>query len=160
MRTIQLTQGMEALVSDEDFEWACQWTWYAHHGHAERYTRKTGGICLHTEIAVHRMGLILGQNEIDHQDRNSLNNQRFNLRIATRTQQNQNRGLFQSNKIGYKGVTFHTQTQKWHSRIRHNRLLVSLGLYKSPEEAARAYDRAAKIYFGEFAFLNFPEEKT
>jgi hypothetical protein len=157
MRTISLTQGREALVSDEDYEWASQWAWYFHHGRAERYTRTTGGIYLHREVAIQRMELILHSDEVDHRDRNQLNNQRYNLRIATRSQQNQNRRVFHSNSIGLKGVAFHSQSQRWHARIRYRKNLISLGLFESAEEAARAYDRAARIYFGEFAVLNFPE---
>ena len=91
---------------------------------------------------------------IDHIDRNGLNNQRNNLRDSTRSQNNANRGLNKNNTSGYKGVCWNKQKQKWHARIRVNYKYVQLGLFDNIKDAARAYNKAALKYFGEFAWLN------
>ena len=49
-------------------------------------------------------------------------------------------------------------SKPWRAYIRHNQKLIHLGMYKTKEEAARAYDKKAVEVFGEFAHLNFPEE--
>jgi hypothetical protein len=46
---------------------------------------------------------------------------------------------------------------RWRARIRVNGKRISLGLFKDEIEAAKAYDRAARKYHGEFASLNFPD---
>jgi hypothetical protein len=56
------------------------------------------------------------------------------------------------------GVNFYKPSKKWDSRITHQGKRIKLGRFVSEIEAARAYDEAAKKYYGEFARLNFPEE--
>lgn len=63
-----------------------------------------------------------------------------------------------SNTSGYRGVNFAILKNKWRSYITVNRMLFHLGYYKTPEEAARAYDKKARELLGDKAKLNFPEE--
>jgi hypothetical protein len=95
------------------------------------------------------------QKLIDHKDRDGLNNRWANLREADRAQNQHNRGKRKDNPSGYKGVRA-PKKGKWHARITVNRKSIHLGAFLSPEEAARAYDRAALRHFGEYAGLNFP----
>lgn len=61
-------------------------------------------------------------------------------------------------RTGYKGVNWSgAKTRRWQARIMRNGKRVFLGNFDSPEEAARAYDAAARELFGEFARLNFPD---
>ena len=95
--------------------------------------------------------------QVDHKDRNRLNNQRSNLRNATIREQRRNRGVGTSNTTGYKGVYFCKQKDKFQAYIRPKYgKVVHIGFYVNKEDAAKAYDRMAKFYFKEFAYLNFP----
>lgn len=102
----------------------------------------------------HRMilGLPEGNTQIvDHVNRNPLDNRRANLRICTRSQNCMNRKS--TPRSGFKGVV--QNGSGWAAHIKMNRKVHHLGTYRTKEEAARAYDSAAKRMFGEFAVLNF-----
>ena len=87
--------------------------------------------------------------ELDHIDRNGLNNRITNLREATRAQNIANSGARKNNKTGIRGV--HRWQGKYRARIEINRKSVSLGMFDTAEEAGMAYRKAAAIAHGEFA---------
>jgi hypothetical protein len=82
-----------------------------------------------------------------------------NCRWATRTQQMQNTRSRRGSRSQYKGVSLHSQNNRWRAQIVVNKKHKSLGCYATEIEAAEAYDDAAKEYFGEFAVLNFPRKE-
>lgn len=99
----------------------------------------------------------------DHINRNTLDNRKENLRIATRSQNAINRRVTKPDQRSqYRGVRFFTQSGKWRAAITQNRRMISLGLHRTELEAALAYDNAATRIHGEFAQLNFadPEESA
>ena len=100
-----------------------------------------------------------GSSQIDHKDRNRSNNKISNLRKASQTEQNQNQAKKSNNKCGLKGVRQHA-SGLWHAYIKVNGKQKSLKYYKTKEEAAQAYDKAAIEHFGEFARLNFSENHS
>lgn len=87
----------------------------------------------------------------------TLNNTDNNLRSGTAAQNNQNRRSWINNRSGFKGVSPHGN--KYVAQITHNGQHTYIGIFSIPEEAARAYDRKAAELFGEFAWLNFPNER-
>lgn len=112
---------------------------------------------------VHRVAWFLHHNnwpdkQIDHINGDGKDNRIENLRLTTSQQNNLNRKALKGTSSKYKGVYWHKLTQKWCSSIKFNRIDRYLGVYVSEEEAARAYDKAARETFGEYARLNFPEE--
>lgn len=92
--------------------------------------------------------------QVDHVYQNKLDCRKKRLRICSQTQQAPNRGITSINSSGYKGVSRHTSRNKWTAFLMRN----WLGYFDLPEDAAKAYDKAAIVAYGEFAWLNFPEE--
>ena len=95
--------------------------------------------------------------EIDHSDGNGLNKQKANLRVCTHKENTRNVGIRSDNKSGFKGVFWDTDRNKWKAVIQLNGEKMNLGRFFCIVKAARWYDKAAKLNFGEFAWLNFPE---
>jgi hypothetical protein len=92
--------------------------------------------------------------QVDHKDGDGLNCRRSNIRICTDTQNKQNKGPSSLNKSGFRGVHKFKATGKYQAQIRVNGKLLHLGYFIDRFDAARAYNKAAKKYFGEFAFQN------
>lgn len=92
--------------------------------------------------------------EIDHINGDKSDNSIDNLRSATRAENNRNIGLTRANNSGLKGAHWHKKAKKWCSNLTHNKKNIHLGLYDTKEEAALAYNEAAKRLHGEFARLN------
>ncbi len=167
MKEIKLTQGKVALVDDEDFEYLNQWKWQAHKCvntyYAVRNYRENGvsiSIKMHREILELKDKRKFG----DHKDGNGLNNQRYNLRVASRRENNINRRSSKSSTSKYLGVFIHTErratlpTRRYRAQINTINGRKHLGYFDYSIEgeklAALKYNEFAKIYHGEFANLN------
>lgn len=153
MREIKLTNSTRvALVDDEDYEKVLGYAWYLLNncGHL----RAAVGTSKHQ---IYMQNLILPTKkgfEVDHKDRNGLNNQKENLRYATHSQNNMNKGLQFNNTSGFKGVSWNNRLGKYHAYIHINRKRIHLGFFTNKIDAALAYNSAAPKYHGEFAVLN------
>lgn len=160
-RKIRLTQGYFAKVDQRDYEYLCRYKWCVNMTPNSKYARctkfyKTGKsrtVMMHRLIMEPPRGYV-----VDHINGDGLDNRRANLRLATCAQNGRNRRKIKKGISRYKGVGWEESTGKWRARIIINRKKISLGCYKDEIAAARAYDKAAKKYHGEFARLNFPEK--
>ena len=104
--------------------------------------------------------LIMGRPYIDHINSNGLDNRRANLRPATPAQNGANARKNPGKTSKYKGVFWDRWRSCWSAKVMVNRQTLSLGRYAREEDAALAYDIAAREAFGEFALTNFPGEPT
>lgn len=94
---------------------------------------------------------------VDHIDRDKLNNKIENLRAATHSENHLNCTIHSSNSSGYRGVCYQKNRgdKPWRAYLKEK----SLGYFSTAIEAAKARDKKAVEWFGEFAVLNFPEDK-
>src|SRR6266481_5997920 len=107
---------------------------------------------------LHRFLLRVNANVIvDHENGDTLDNRRTNLRVATKSQNAANAKLTNRNTSGFKGVTF--ARGSWYATITVNYHKIVLGSSHDPEEAAKMYDVGAIKYFGPFARTNFPRDQ-
>lgn len=144
MKTIQLTQGYIAIVDDEDYEKLSKKNWCIS-GHSPwLYAYRKGGERMHRSIMNAPKDM-----QVDHINGNTLDNRKKNLRICSLAENCRN---VRTQRNLPKGV--HKKRNKFRARIKINGTLQSLGYFKTPEEAARAYDEAAFKTWGEFACLN------
>jgi hypothetical protein len=143
-------------IDDGDFELVSKYKWYISNSKAQPdklYIYPTTG---RPPLAMHR--LIMGVTDtmlyVDHIDRNTLNNQRSNLRICSPSENQFNQGPHKRNTTGFKGVCFNSRTQKYIAQIAYKKKDIYGGLFDTPEQAALKYNELAKLYHGEFAFQN------
>lgn len=161
MRRIRLTNfKMDALVDDEDYPELIKHTWYlSKQGYAARSywnveKQTTGTIYMHRLILKTPGGF-----DTEHIDLNKLNNQKSNLRVATRSQNmaNVRRAKKEQARSQYKGVSYLDRPKlrkKWLSYIKIDYKMYYNGYYETEQEAAHIYNQFAEQVFGEFAYLN------
>lgn len=155
MKLIPLTQGKFAKVSDHRFAEVNQYKWFAIYDNKRNtfYAVRWTGVGSNY-ISMHRFIMNTPSDMIcDHINHETLDNQDENLRNCTMTESNRNRRINKNNTSGYKGVS--RFGKKWRTVLQIGGKKVFSGFYENLEEAARAYDDAAKKHFGEFASLNF-----
>lgn len=141
------------LVGAEDYPFLSRFTWHIKKDKNTFYAYTTVYFKYQTRISVHRLITRLRNVQVDHINRNGLDNRKENLRYCTNAENSRNR--VRKNKYGYRGVykkdnTFAFQIRaggKWYGKFG----------FKTAEEAARAYDVKSKELHGEFGIRNFKD---
>jgi hypothetical protein len=162
MKLIPLTQGKFAQVDDEDYEYLNQWKWCADTSdqkvfYAKRIHYIEGGKGkIRRKISMHRLIMKVEKPNIliDHKDHDGLNNQKYNLRVATYSQNSMNVTSYKKSTSEYLGVHWDIESKKWKAAIKIKGKQLNLGRYLDEKLAAKAYNTAAIKHYGEFANLN------
>lgn len=166
---IPLTNGYFMEVDDVDYERLSAFKWYAkiyrnRYVYAARTDRSTGAI--RTILAHRYIAGVREDEDVDHINLNTLDNRKENLRIATNGQNRANSRRNRSCNLPFRGVTLNRGWngskggKRFAARIRHNKKDLYLGSFHDIQEAAMAWDVAARQLHGEFGTLNFPRTSS
>lgn len=146
---IPLGHGKKAIVDEIDVmfllgvgEWCC-----GSGGYARRAASSANGVRWMHRLVAERCGLDLN-GDIDHINRDKLDNRRCNLRSAIRSQ-NQVNSITVRGSSKVRGVT--VRKGGFEARIGVDGEVICLGTYATVERALEVYRLAAIRYYGEFA---------
>lgn len=173
MKEIPLTKGKVSLIDDEDFEKVSKFHWafdgrYARSVFKRPSAKRKRDPRGQTNIYLHRFILGLydenfnsiprSRKEVDHINRNKLDNRKENLRLITSSQNKVNqpkRNIKKATSV-FKGVSFYKSGNytAWAAKITAKDKYINLGYYDTEKDAARAYNAAAKLIHGEYVILN------
>lgn len=157
MKEIQLTQGKVALVDDADYEELSKYRWCYTNGYATR--RRSSKESGNQHEFIHRRlmadvtveGLQPGEEAvIIHRDGDKLNNCRDNLLKTSK--RNRQQRMEPRGASGFKGVQF--RRGKWTAHIGVEGKTLHLGHFSEKDDAARAYNEAARKYYPATATYN------
>lgn len=162
-RRIRLTQGKYAIVDSDDYWELSKYSWYAHKAENSCYAcrrvhggkgKKTERMWMHRAVISVPAGLMC-----DHINHDGLDNRKANLRAATAAQNRINSRTARIKKSSkHRGVCWRAEQKKWFAYVYVGGRAVFTKYFDDATAAARARDRAAKKYHGQFAELNFPDE--
>lgn len=154
---IPLTKSKFAIVDDDDYKVLSKHKWH----YTNSNTSKKQGYAARRVLGIielmqfYIMPKITGMH-IDHINGNSLDNRKCNLRYCTITENNWNSRKITNRKTtsSYKGVSWHSERNKWRANAYINGKQTFLGYFADEKEAAYAYNLAVKQHHGIFAWLN------
>lgn len=154
---IPLTRGLYTLV-DREFGsmWLAQWNW---HAKWDRKTRSFYAARIHYPFGKMRVEFMHNDTcfarkfeTVDHRSGSSLDNRKANLRSASRSEQQWNKGLQRNNTSGVKGVCFNRRTGLYQVKIKYRGVVIRGGAYRSLEFATDVRRELALRLHGEFAY--------
>ena len=158
-KTIPLTQGYETIVDTEDYDrLVSMGRWHVQKmGENQIYARRQERVDgKQKALLMHRIVMNASKGfHVDHKNGKGLDNRKLNLRLCTKSQNAMNGSSHSDGSSKFKGVWWHKSHNKWGAQIMTDGKLNHLGSFEKEVDAAKAYDKAAKEFHGEFARLNF-----
>lgn len=146
-RLIPASNGAVIKVSTEDYDYLSRFLWQVPSSH---YATDTKGL-MHLQI-MSRAGIDVTGKDVDHINRDKLDNRRSNLRLATRSQNCYNRVKGRTERSIYKGVQ--NRGTRWNATIWHNQKFIWIGSFDDEDSAAWMVDQWSIELHGDFAVLN------
>jgi hypothetical protein len=156
MATISLAgkHSGSVIVDDDDLPALSVCAWYGVLTRSGLYAYGTPEAGK-SPIAMHRF--LLGKKPgmvVDHISGDTLDNRRANLRHC-RHADNIKNSRKKADTLGrYKGISWSQDRCKWQAEIEVDGDRIYLGRFDHPKDAARQYDRAARLFHGKFARTN------
>lgn len=159
---VPLTKGKFAIVDDDDLPRVLEKKWRACWSKTTKSYRAMAHVIddegKDRSVFMHRFILSPDRGDvIDHINHDTLDNRRCNLRVCSQSENLQNARRRCNSTSGYKGVSWDKTRGQWRSYITHNGKFLFLGRFDMVRDAAKAYDRAAVEFFGDYAYLNFKQ---
>lgn len=137
--------GTEFYVDADDFDKIKDYCWY------ENVRADTNTLRAFINGEFTTMHGLLGFRYHDHEDRNELNNRKYNLRTCTQQENCRNRSLMSNNTSGVTGVCWNKKANKWVAYIKTSETNLYLGSFVKIDDAIIARLKAEHKYFGDFA---------
>lgn len=162
MKSINLQDRAKTFVDDEDYEYlVTNFSWWLHKdkchplGYAQGTQRGSRAsarkhVYMHRIIA-ERAGMEIEGLLVDHENLNTLYNVRSNLRLATHSQSQHNKGKQCNNKSGYKGVSWWSQRSLWIVQMNKDGKKFARCYFEKLEDAVKESIRLRELAHGEFA---------
>ena len=163
-RRIYLGEGLYTVVDPEDYYRLCKYHWgkdgNGDTAYAVRLKRNKNSsrilIYMHREIMKPPKGRL-----IDHKNNIPSDNRKSNLRTATQAQNlRHRRKIRRKTSSRYIGVYYRSNRKRWAVQIDYRGKTRWVGSFTDEVEAAKARDKAALKYHGDFAILNFPTKES
>ena len=150
---VELRGGGQALIDAADVPLVEGWTWRRQPNYATAYAVAIESLKPRKLLHMHRLIADVGDaDQVDHIDRDGLNNRRGNLRGCDNAQNQWNRAKLAPAHSRFKGVS--PWERRWRATIHYRGETITIGYYATEVEAARAYDERALNAFGRFARTN------
>lgn len=159
MKYIDLPNGEQAMVDDEDFPYLSRFSWcVVGDGDARSVAVGLSPDTNRVRTTLYMTQLLIASKKgffVYHQDNNPLNNQKKNLVHLSNNYRRHATPVHSEKKTSrFKGVHWYAATEKWRAQISHGHEKMHLGAFTNEVDAARAYNERARELYGESAYQN------
>ncbi len=148
---------LQTLLDDADYEQLKGFSWHMNsYGYAQRCVAKriAGKREAKTFSMAREIMKAPSDLQVDHINHDKLDNRKENLRLCSQAENLLNKPFNNGKNYLVKGVYYRKGRRQWYVVLEAKGIRHYVGSYLSQIEAICAYNKAAKKYHGEFAYLN------